>query len=134
MDRNCSVWHHHNGVKTCLYGELTQHEAQQEADRINANLADRGIPGSVCCAEVVCAEPVTIWDVETTDTFGGEANYCWCDRATVVTPQNDNRRAIRMIRAAAGLTGVRARFADFGDMLEWRQPSACVVTFATVRH
>jgi hypothetical protein len=74
--------------------------------------------------------PVTFWEVETTDTYGGEANYCWVRRALVCTPALDNWRTIRMLREAAGLTNTRARFCDHGDMLEWRQPSACVVTFA----
>ena len=27
------------------------------------------------------------FDVEYTDTFNGEANYCWVDRATVTMPE-----------------------------------------------
>ena len=74
--------------------------------------------------------PVQIWDVETTDTFGGEANYCWVERSKCVTPCFGEKRIIRRLRAAAGLTGQRARFSDLGNHLEWRHTGACVVTFA----
>jgi hypothetical protein len=50
------------------------------------------------------------WQIETTDTFGGEANYSWCSRAEIDLPDNlTDRQTIRALRAAAGLTGSAAR-------------------------
>jgi hypothetical protein len=73
------------------------------------------------------------WDIETTDTFGGEANYAWVRRSLVCTPADTETyrtRVIRMLRSAAGLTNVRAKFSDLGDLIEWRHSGACIVTFA----
>jgi hypothetical protein len=89
-----------------------------------------GLPDPIV---VGACEPVTIWEVETTDTFGGRANYSWVQRATVVTPADTDThrtRVIRQLRQAAGLTGCRAKFHDYGDMVEWRHSGACAVTFA----
>jgi hypothetical protein len=53
--------------------------------------------------------------VEYTDTFGGEANYCWVRRATVPAPSAEwgtraHRQALmRAAKAAVGLTGARGR-------------------------
>lgn len=88
-------------------------------------LPDPVIPGA--------CEPVAFWELETTDTFGGEANYCWVNRALACVPADSEKhkqRIIRMLRSAAGLTNVRARFSDSGDTLRWDHAGACVVTFA----
>lgn len=55
------------------------------------------------------------WHVEHTDTFAGEANYCWVRRYTI--PGNPTKRAlIRRAKAYTGLTGVRCRVEYyFGD-------------------
>jgi hypothetical protein len=92
-------------------------------------LPDPVIPGA--------SSPVTFWEVETTDTFAGEANYSWARRVVVCTPADTDmhkHRVLRMLRAAAGLTGQRTRFADLGDLLEWRYVGACIVTFAVPRY
>lgn len=70
---------------------------------------------------------------EYTDTFGGEANYCWVRRATVHMPEIDNpRRAkamlLRRARAALGLTGVKGDIrADYGDELHWVPRGCCTI-------
>jgi hypothetical protein len=72
-----------------------------------------------------------LWIVETTDTFGGQANYSWCDQAAVTIPDDaTDRQTVRALRAAAGLTGSSARTVPMGEGYEWRHPGACVVTFA----
>lgn len=64
-----------------------------------------------------------MYDVEYTDTFGGEANYCWVRRATIASPAWDSLKAwdgngrieprayqrtvMRRAKAAMGLSGVR---------------------------
>ena len=74
------------------------------------------------------------FDVEYTDTFNGEANYCWVDRATVTMPELTHygydgstnyakakarmeRHLMRKAKAAMGLSGVRGRREDWGDTL-----------------
>ena len=82
-------------------------------------------------------EDVTFWDVETTDTFAGEANYCWVRRELVCTPADTDKhrhRVVRMLRSAAGLTNTRATFCDHGDMIRWDWRNACIVTFAVPRY
>ena len=90
--------------------------------------SDRFTPGA--------KEDVIFWDVETTDTFAGEANYCWVRRELVCTPADTDKhkhRVVRMLRSAAGLTNTRATFCDHGDMIRWDWRNACIVTFAVPR-
>ena len=56
------------------------------------------------------------WNLEQTDTFGGEANYCWVRRAEVEA-KND-RELVRKAKAFAGYTGRRCRVDDLGDTLQ----------------
>ena len=84
--------------------------------------------------------------VEYTDTFGGEANYCWVRRATVTMPdltrygydghhgyakanKRYERELMRRAKAAVGLTGVRGRRDDIGGMLEFRPYGCATVMF-----
>jgi len=63
---------------------------------------------------------------EYTDTFNGEANYCWVKRGTVSVPElthygydgsrgytradkAQSREVVRLVKAALGLTGVKCR-------------------------
>lgn len=56
------------------------------------------------------------FDLEYTDTFGGDANYCWCERKTIDVKNGESKRAVmREAKAAMGLTGVRGETYDFGD-------------------
>lgn len=72
------------------------------------------------------------YNVEYTDTFGGEANYSWVDRDTFETPENASNRAImRKAKALIGLSGVRGRTYDHGDTIEFRPYRSCTVMFVT---
>lgn len=89
------------------------------------------------------------FNIEYTDTFGGEANYCWVQRAVVEMPEEESdtvytsavtvakkRRAYdraltRKAKAAVGLTGVRCRRADLGEMMEFRPYGCATVLFIT---
>lgn len=92
-----------------------------------------------------------IYDVEYTDTFGGEANYSWVRRATVTMPELThygydggtnygaanrvyNRELMKRAKAAVGLTGVRGRRADIGEDIEFRPARSCTVMFITPRY
>jgi hypothetical protein len=62
-----------------------------------------------------------MWNVEYTDTFGGESNYSWVERKTIKPPPNaTNATIMRHAKAAVGLSGVRGRTVSYGDMLEFR--------------
>ena len=70
---------------------------------------------------------------EYTDTFAGEANYCWVHRADVIVPRGLSNRAVaRRIKAALGLTGVRGRSFWLADMWEFRPYGRATVAFAQV--
>ncbi len=94
---------------------------------------------------------MNIYDVEFTDTFCGEANYAWVRRATVEVPELTHygydggtnysrankiasRELMKAAKAAMGLTGVRGRTYQYGDMLEFRPYRSCTVMFVTYRH
>lgn len=61
--------------------------------------------------QVLCAEY--------TDTFGGEANYSWVHRVTLPAYLSD-RQAMRRAKAVMGLTGLRGRTYNSGDVIEFR--------------
>ena len=92
------------------------------------------------------------FDVEYTDTFGGEANYCWVKRAVVTVPElphygytgstdgsyhkankAQSRELMRRAKAAVGLTGVRGVTSQFGEGLEFRPHGMCTVMCVTVQ-
>lgn len=77
-----------------------------------------------------------MWHIEHTDTFGGEANYCW--KRELDLPDNTSKTAaIRRAKAFAGFTGwCRTWVHDYGDMVEIRPTQAsgvCQVVFITWR-
>ena len=93
-----------------------------------------------------------IYDIELTDTFGGEANYSWVKRASVTMPELThygytgsadgsysranriaNRELMRKAKAEMGLTGIRGHTTEFGDCLEFRPYGLCQVMFITFR-
>ena len=75
------------------------------------------------------------WDIEVTDTFGGEANYCWVNRYDITTADDISDLAlVRRIKSAAGYSGIRGRATVMGDSVEIRFPARCVVIFANVRY
>lgn len=87
-------------------------------------------------------------DIEYTDTFGGEANYSWVRRSTVVMPELTHygydggtnyakadkvyqRELMKRAKASVGLTGVRGVTSHHGDMSEFRPYGICTVLFIT---
>ena len=72
------------------------------------------------------------FNVEFTDTFGGEANYGWVKRVEIEAPWScSDRTLMRRAKAAIGLTGTRGRTTIHGDMLEFRPYRECTVMFVT---
>jgi len=74
-----------------------------------------------------------MYRTEMTDTFCGEANYCWVKRGEIAADSSVSRRAIvRRIKAWAGLSGARCRVYDHGDQFEIRPYGRHVVIFANM--
>lgn len=76
---------------------------------------------------------MTTYNIEITDTYGGEPNYSWVRRAELkVPPALSKRSLVRRAKALMDWTGLRCTTYDFGDMLELRPMSATLVMFITV--
>jgi hypothetical protein len=75
------------------------------------------------------------YDIEMTDTFANEANYCWVRRDEIEAPDTLSRLAlVRRAKALMGINGTRCRTYDHGDMVEIRPYGACVIVFVTCRY
>jgi hypothetical protein len=59
------------------------------------------------------------YQAEYTDTYGGQANYCWVKRAVV---QGENLfQALKAARKEFGLTGIKGDITgSFGDAIWWK--------------
>lgn len=72
------------------------------------------------------------WNIEVTDTFGGEANYCWVERFSIQSIKRESKLAtMRRAKLAAGLNAVRCNVSDYGDSWRLDIRGACVVCFIT---
>lgn len=79
-----------------------------------------------------------VYEYEYTDTFGGEANYCWVKRGSIAACESENGRATtrdakRKAKAAVGLSGIRGEWSEYGDTLEFRPRGMCSVLFVEWR-
>jgi hypothetical protein len=78
---------------------------------------------------------MTTIDFEYTDTFGGDANYSWVHRESAELPADISDRAlVRRAKAWAGLTGVRCRVKNYGDMIFIYPPGMCTVLSISTRY
>ena len=88
------------------------------------------------------------YEYEYTDTFAGEANYCWVRRGKVTMPELthygydgstnysranriESRELMRRVKAELGLSGVRGKTYHHGDMIEFRPYGRATVLFIT---
>ena len=72
------------------------------------------------------------WNLEYTDTFGGEANYCWVKRESI--PHQDGASDLALVRRfkrALGISGMLGRSNFMGDSWEFRPYGSCTIAFAT---
>lgn len=68
------------------------------------------------------------YEVEVTDTFGGEANYSWVNR--YMLPDNlTDLQLVRRAKKLAGWSGRKCRVDNYGDVIELRPYGACMVMF-----
>ena len=70
-------------------------------------------------------------NLEYTDTFAGEANYCWVRRAHIPGNGLSRLALIRRAKAWAGLSGVRCEVNDCGDSYAIRPRRMATVLFVT---
>jgi len=71
------------------------------------------------------------FQVELTDTFGGEANYCWKKNASLECKTDSQRAIVRKVKAWCGFTGLPARVENHGDMIAIYPRGICQVAFVT---
>ena len=91
------------------------------------------------------------YSIEYTDTFAGEANYCWVKRAVVTMPEMTHygydggsnyskankvytRELMKKAKAAIGLTGARGRVESYGETIEFRPYGCATVMFITAEY
>jgi len=72
-------------------------------------------------------EKLESYAFEFTDTFGGEANYCWVRRGIVKA--RTLAGAVRMAKRELGLNGHRCRAANYGDETALYPAGSCTVLF-----
>jgi len=72
------------------------------------------------------------FQIEVTDTFGGEANYCWVRRYRITDATGlTDAQIIRRAKKAAGWTGVRCARDDIGETLALRPRGVCQIMFVS---
>lgn len=74
------------------------------------------------------------FDLELTDTFGGEANYSWVRRGIVTVASGKRRTIVCAAKAWAGWTGTPCEVEDYSDSLTIRPRGICQVLFVTWRN
>lgn len=75
-------------------------------------------------------DSVMKYEIELTDTFGGEANYSWVKRAELdVEGDVSDLALVRRAKAAVGCNGLKARKEDWGDEICLRFVGVCQILF-----
>lgn len=70
------------------------------------------------------------YQIEITDTFGGEANYSWVRRHSLEAPAEITDLAlVRRAKRKADWSGLRCRVSRYGDTIEIRPVGVCCVLF-----
>jgi len=67
------------------------------------------------------------YNYEYTDTFGGEANYCWVRRGEVLA--KNWLGAVRKVKTELGLNGVKCKREFYADMIRLVPYRTCTVVF-----
>lgn len=77
------------------------------------------------------------FNVEYTDTFGGEANYCWVRRESIELPEGVSQSHImRQAKRAVGINGLRGKTFAYGgnEAFEFRPHRVATVMFVTAEY
>ncbi len=74
-----------------------------------------------------------VFDVEYTDTFGGQANYSWVNRKQITVKRgSSDLSVVRAAKKAVGLSGVRCKKSNYGwEIIELRPYGSATVCFIT---
>ena len=67
------------------------------------------------------------YEIEYTDTFAGEANYCWVKRDSFMVCKQSLVRSFA--KQLVGLKGIRGTWEDYGDMLKFTPRGMNTVLF-----
>lgn len=70
------------------------------------------------------------WHIEVTDTFGGQANYCWVKQFEAEFKNLTFLAIARRVKKRAALNRVKGRSYWHGDMYEFRPYGVPIVLFA----
>lgn len=74
-------------------------------------------------------------EVEYTDTFGGEPNFSWVERAIITVPSDmRDREIVKKIKASVGLTGINGRMYNHGDFWEFKPYRNATIMRARILH
>lgn len=74
------------------------------------------------------------FDIEYTDTFGGEANYGWVKRSSFTLPKIVSDSLIkRVAKEIMGLTGIKGEWSDIGDGYSFKPQGSCTILFIIFR-
>jgi hypothetical protein len=70
------------------------------------------------------------YQVEYTDTYGGQANYSWVHREVIDVPDKYSERSLVLTaKKSVGLTGVRGSSGWIGETYEFRPHNSATVLF-----
>lgn len=70
------------------------------------------------------------YQIEITDTSGGDANYSWVRRHTLnVPPKITDLALVRRAKRKAEWSGIRCKVSRYGDTIELRPVGVCCVLF-----
>lgn len=70
------------------------------------------------------------YSVEMTDTFAGEANYCWVQRALIDAPCDaSSRLLIRRAKKALSISTPHRLTSDHGDLIRIDLRNHCICIF-----
>lgn len=69
--------------------------------------------------------------VEYTDTFGGEANYCWVRSYSFLIGDRSPLAIVRKAKKLIGINGEKCKVTDLGDMIEIRPIGHNTIAFIT---
>ena len=72
------------------------------------------------------------YNIEVTDTFGGESNYSWVQRKTLTVPDDaSDLTIVRRAKHLMGWTGTPCKTEDYNGEYTLRPQGTCQIMFVT---
>lgn len=87
--------------------------------------------------KILSVSNIQIFELEKTDTFGGEANYSWVDRHTLELDLPEDVSDLKLVKLAkdwAGWTGVKCKRDNIGDTIALYPQGMAQVLFITPKY